>query len=151
MILHVLDGHPGDRQFQEESPRRKDASKCQVGQEWQVGTANGGRVRFPRLWAVVRLNEQIMDTRGTGQIAADDQASAGEHFALADVLPSAADSVPEKVLASPGRPYDGQKGACLKPDLTSKCEFGVFTRKTIKNGPALFAHLTRFDDPPLLS
>lgn len=111
MISHALDGHPRDRQFQEESPRRKDASKCQVDQEWQEGTANVGRVRFPRLRAVAPLNEQVLDRRGTGQIAADDQAFAAQRSALVDVSPSDADSVPEKVLASQSRPYDVDKKA----------------------------------------
>jgi len=92
-----------------------------------------------------------MDRRGTDQIAADDLASAVQRSALADVSPSAADSVAEKMLASSTDHMTGQKGACLKPDLNSKCEFGGIYERTIKNGPALCAHLTRFDGPPLLS
>ena len=45
----------------------------------------------------------------------------------------------------------GQKGACLKPDLNSKCELGGVYESRIENRPGLFAHLTRFDGPPLLS
>lgn len=85
------------------------------------------------------------------QTGVDDRASVAARSALADVLPSGAGSVTGKMLASPNGPYDGQKGACLKPDLYLKCEFGGIYERTIKNGPALSAHLTRFDGPPLPS
>ena len=132
MTIHALGGYPGGRQFQEESPRRKDASKCQGDQEWQARPANEDRVRFLRSMAVAPLNGQVMDTRGRGQIAAGDPASAGEHSVLAAVWPSAADSVPEKVLASPVDHMMGQKGACLKPDLTSNVSLGCLREKQLK-------------------
>jgi hypothetical protein len=56
--------------------------------------ANEDRARFPRLRV-----PQPMDTRGTDQIAADDRVFAAQGSALADVLPSGAGSVTEKVLA----------------------------------------------------
>lgn len=75
MTTDVLIGRPRDRQFPEESPRWKDASKCQVDQEWQVEMANEDRARFPRLWAVIPLTEQPTDMKGMDQIAGDDRVS----------------------------------------------------------------------------
>ena len=57
--------------------------------------ANEDRARFPRLWVVIPLHEQVVDMRGTDQTVGDDQVSAVQHSALADVLPSDADSVTE--------------------------------------------------------
>ena len=96
MKLDVLDGRQGDRQFQEESPRWKDASKGQVCREWEAKMANEDHARFPRLRIGGPLNEQVMDMRGTGQTAGDDQVSEEQRSALADVSPSDADSGGEK-------------------------------------------------------
>jgi len=109
-----------------------------------MGVEEGGETDV----VVVRLNEPVMDVRGTDQAVAGGRGFAVQRSALADVFPSDADSITEKMLA---RPDDGREnGACLKPDLTSKCEFWGVSGET-KNRPALFAQLARFDAPPLLS
>jgi len=71
----VSDGRQGDRQFQEESPRWKDASKGQVCREWEAKMANEDHARLPRLRIGGPLNEQVMDMRGTDQTVGDDQVS----------------------------------------------------------------------------
>ena len=67
---------PRERQCQEESPRWKDASKCQADQKWQAGAANEDPARFPRLMVVVPLDGQVLDMKGRDQIAADGRVSA---------------------------------------------------------------------------
>lgn len=93
MIQGFLDERLGDRQFREESPRRKDASKDQVDLGWEAKTANEDRARSPRLWVVVPSSEQATDKRGRDQTGAGDRASVVQRSALVDVLPSDADSV----------------------------------------------------------
>lgn len=63
-------------------------------------------MRFPRSRVVVPLNEPMMGRRGTDQTGADGRVSGVQRSALADALPSDADSITEKVLASPNGPYD---------------------------------------------
>ena len=130
MIQGFLDGRLRGRQFREESPRRKDASKDQVGLGWEAKTANEDRARSPRLWVVVPPNEQAADKRGRDQTGAGDRASVVQHSALVAVSPSDADSVAKNKKSVDH--MTRQKGACLKPDLNSKCEFGVFTRAGLK-------------------
>ena len=134
MTSHVLNGGPRDRQLPEGTPRWNDESKGQVDQEWQGEMANEDRARFPRLWVVVPLNEQVLDMRGMDRTVADDRVSEVRHSDLADVLPSDADSVTRKKSQEDVMDHmTGRKGACLKPDLNSKCEFGgVYEREQLK-------------------
>jgi hypothetical protein len=119
---YVLDGDPRDRQFPEESPKWKIG--CRADREREAKRASVDRARYQQLWVVVPSNEPVKDKRGRDQTGVDDRASAAVCSALADALPSDADSVTGEMLARANGPYDEQKGACLKPDLYLKCEFG---------------------------
>lgn len=145
----MLDGDPRDGQFPEESPRWK--SERRADREREAKRTKMDHARFPYPLVAVPSNGLVMDKRGTDQTGVDDQASVAGCSDLVDALLSDAGSVTGERLANPNGPYDGQKGACLKPDLYLKCEFGGIYERTIKNGPALSAHLTRFDGLPLPS
>ena len=85
---------PKDRQVREKRRWRKNGGQVEL--ELEAKMTNEDRARFPHLLVAFPSNEPAMDKKGRDQTGVDDQASGVRRCALADVLPSDADSVAGK-------------------------------------------------------